>query len=134
MDGMPLAITPIYAGLAAFLYVALAFRVITQRYASGIGLGTGGDPALVRRVRTHANFAEYVPLSLLLLAFAELNGLPAILVHISGLLLLAFRLAHARGLSQREGASLPRAVGVVVTFSLLVLIGAFLIVNGISPA
>ena len=134
MDGMPLAITPIYAGLAAFLYVALAIRIIGQRYKSGIGLGTGDDPVLLSRVRTHANFAEYLPFSLLLLAFAEWNGLPPILLHAAGILLLAARLAHAWGLSKTEGASIPRAIGVATTFGILVLTGAFLIVNGVWNA
>lgn len=134
MDDMPLAITPIYAGLAALLYVALAIRIINQRYKSGIGLGTGDDPVLLSRVRTHANFAEYVPFSLLLLAFAELNGLPPLLLHAAGVLLLAARLAHAWGLFKTEGASVPRAAGMATTFGIMVLTSAFLIVTGVWSA
>ena len=33
-----------------------------------------GDAAMARKVRVHANFAEYVPLGLLMLALLELSG------------------------------------------------------------
>ena len=37
--------------------------------------------AASRAMRVHANFAEYVPLALILVAFAELQGQPAAFVH-----------------------------------------------------
>ena len=57
---MPLPITALFAALLTGLYLALCFRVIGQRRAHRIALGTG-HPALERAYRAQAHFAEYVP-------------------------------------------------------------------------
>jgi uncharacterized membrane protein YecN with MAPEG domain len=89
-----LAVTPIYAGLLAFLYLFLTASVIRQRRRQGISLGDGGDAGFLRKLRAHGNFAEYVPLALLLMALAELAGAGAATLHAVGALLLAGRLVH----------------------------------------
>ena len=71
-----MSVTPIYAGLLALLFILLSMRVIGTRRAARVALGDGGIPALLRRQRVHGNFAEYAPLALLLMALAELQGLP----------------------------------------------------------
>ena len=58
---MPLPVTAVAAALLTALYLVLCIRVIGQRRARGIALGTG-HPALERAYRAQANFAEYVPL------------------------------------------------------------------------
>jgi uncharacterized membrane protein YecN with MAPEG domain len=114
-------IVPAYAGLLTLLYIALAVRVMRLRRSSQIGIGYGGHPLLERRMRVHANFAEYVPLAIILLAFAEVQGRPAWQLHALGGLLLAGRLLHAYGVSQeRENISF-RAAGILATFAVLVL-------------
>ena len=45
-------------------------------------------------MRVQANFADYVPLSLLLLAFAELQGRPVWLIHTLCAVLVVGRLVH----------------------------------------
>ena len=70
-------VTPIFAGGLTLLYVYLAVRVITTRRTVRIGLGDGGDAEMLRCIRVHANFAEYVPIGLLLMAMAELLSAPA---------------------------------------------------------
>ena len=65
-------ITALYAGLLAPLFLLLSVRVIRQRRGAKVAVrGDGGDAMLLRRMRVHANFAEYVPLALLLMALAE---------------------------------------------------------------
>jgi uncharacterized membrane protein YecN with MAPEG domain len=64
-------ITALFAGLLAPLYIVLALRVIGLRRSAGVALGDGGDPWLTRRMRVHANFAEYAPFTLLLMGLAE---------------------------------------------------------------
>ena len=98
-------ITALYAGLLALLFLALSAAVIRQRGASRISLGTGDDPGLIGRFRAHGNFAEYVPLGLLLMALVEIGGAPAWHMHLLGLLLLCGRLCHAAGLL-RNGMAL----------------------------
>ena len=95
---MPFPITGLYAGLAALLLLALSLRVIRARYATGVEIGDGGDPALARRIRSQANFVEYVPVALIVIAMAEANGEPGWVVHalgaaliVAGAVLLAWR-------------------------------------------
>ncbi len=92
---VPIAVTPIYAGILALLYLYLAFAVIRRRYRDRIPLGDGGDAAFLRTMRAHGNFAEYVPIALLLMAVAELGGAGAAMLHVIGGLLLSGRIAHA---------------------------------------
>ena len=54
----------------------------------------GGDEILLRRMRSHGNFVEYVPFALVLIGFAELNGAPTVYVHGMGALLLLSRVFH----------------------------------------
>ena len=69
-----LVVTPVYAGILAFMYLYLAFAVIRRRYRDHISLGDGGDASFLRTMRAHGNFAEYVPIALLLMAMAELGA------------------------------------------------------------
>ena len=56
-----------YAALLALLFVALSWRTIGLRRRYCVAVGDGGQPELLRAMRVHANFAEYVPLALLLI-------------------------------------------------------------------
>ena len=116
---MVLVVTPLYAGLLGFLFTALSLRVIRARRRSGVPLGDGGDAALLRRRRVQANFAEYVPLCLLLMALAEQQGLATWVLHSLGLALLAGRLAHAAGVSRDPEPYQFRVAGMTLTFSVL---------------
>lgn len=108
-------ITGIYAGLCGVLLVLLYLRISQRRMAAKIGLGTGGDAELERRVRAHGNFIESVPMALLLLLLFEHSGAEAIYVHAFGILLLASRIAHAQGLSKTAGRSIGRFYGSIGT-------------------
>ena len=70
-------IVPIYAGFLGLVFIFLSVRVIRARRQERVALGDGGNPQVRRAMRVHANFAEYVPLALILIAFAELQGQPA---------------------------------------------------------
>jgi uncharacterized membrane protein YecN with MAPEG domain len=114
-----LTIVPIYAAILAVMFVALSIRVIALRRASKLPLGFQGDVALERRVRAQGNFAEYVPLALLLLAFVEMRGAPAWLVHAMALVLVAGRLSHAYGVSQLRESFAFRVSGMAMTFTVI---------------
>ena len=115
-------IAALYAALLTLLFLTLTFRALARRFASRIVLGTGGDRALERAVRVHANFAEYVPVFLAALIAAELCGAPAAALHAAGAAMLAGRLAHAAGMSREPDIVPLRAAGMVLT--LLALAGA----------
>lgn len=112
-------ITALYAGLLGLLYLALSVNVIRYRGQHRVSLGDGDDPVLRRQIRAHANFAEYAPLALILMALAELGGLPTWLIHLTGLLLLAGRLAHAWCFVLSRHNPPLRVAGMALTFSAL---------------
>ena len=116
---VPLAATPLWAALLALLYLYLAAQVIRARYRTRTALGSGGDPGLERAIRAHANFAEYVPLCLVLLLLAELQGAWPWLVHLLGAGLLAGRAVHAWGIASTDEVLSRRRAGMVATFTVL---------------
>ena len=67
-------IVPAYAALLALFFVALSIRTLRLRRELRIAVGDGGNPAMLRAMRVHANFAEYVPLGLILLPMNSMNG------------------------------------------------------------
>jgi uncharacterized protein len=120
LSPLTLTATPLWAALLALLYLVLAAQVIRARYRTRTALGIGNDPGLERAIRAHANFAEYVPLTLILLTLAELQGASPWLLHLLGALLFAGRAVHAYGISQTEEVLIRRSAGVVLTFGVLV--------------
>ena len=114
-----MTITPIYAAILGLLYVAMSAMVIRTRGASGVSLGDGGDRLLQRRIRGHANFAEYVPIALILLAFLEEAGANAIAVHGLNAALVLGRLMHAFALSTLTLRPICRTGGMVLTFAVI---------------
>jgi len=112
-----MTIVPIYAAVLAIAYLALSASVIRLRQSRRISIGVGSDSDLERAVRVHSNFAEYVPLALLLLFMAEMQGASRIVLNILCILLLIGRCSHAWGLSKSDLRF--RTVGVVATFSVI---------------
>jgi hypothetical protein len=92
---MPPTVTPIYAALLALVFLVLSVRVILYRRERGVSLGDRDDLVLRTRIRAQANCVEYVPLGLLLLLMAEMQGLPRPVLHGLGFALLAGRVLHA---------------------------------------
>jgi len=114
-----MTITAFYASLLAVLFLVLSVRVIGWRREKRVELGHGQEPELLRRMRVHANFAEYVPFTLLLMALAESMAPPRPLLHIAGIILIAGRLIHAYGLSQTPQILRYRVLGMSLTFAAL---------------
>jgi uncharacterized membrane protein YecN with MAPEG domain len=117
-------ITALYTGLLALLLVMLALRVIRLRWKLRVGLGDGGDKAMSRAIRIHANATEHLPIALLLLLVAELNHAGPTLLHACGIVLVVARVLHAIGLGRSAGASWPRAAGTVGTIGVIVILAA----------
>jgi uncharacterized membrane protein YecN with MAPEG domain len=119
-----MVVTAMYAGVLTLLFVALSMRVIDGRRGSGMSLGDGGDPGLQRRMRVQANFAEYVPLALILMGLAESLHVNAWILHALGTMLLMGRILHAFGMSRTNEAVGLRVGGTVLTFAVLLTGGA----------
>jgi uncharacterized membrane protein YecN with MAPEG domain len=109
-------IVPAYAALLTFIYIFLSARVIQSRGAVRVKIGTGGHQGLERRMRIHANFAEYVPLALLLLVFMEMQGRPGWLLHLLCIALVAARIGHVIALWDEKEIFRLRVASVSTTF------------------
>lgn len=126
---MVLSVVPHYAALLALLFVALSVNVIRGRRSGKVALGIGSDAALERRVRVHANFAEYVPFALLLIAMAEIRGAPGILIHLLCASLLIGRAAHAWGVSRAPEDFRFRVGGTAATQTTLIVASLLLLLG-----
>lgn len=115
----PVATTALYAGILGLIYFALSANVIRYRFSLQVALGDGGHPSLARAIRAHANFAEYVPLTLLLIALAEALLARQLLIHLLGGGLVFARAAHGWGLARNTGASPGRMIGTILTMVIL---------------
>jgi len=119
---MNIPITGFYAGLLTIFLFILTIRIIQWRFKLKVGLGDGQQTPLIKAVRIHGNFIEYVPLALLLLAIYELNSGNIFVLHSLGITLIVARLAHAIGLTKTTGTSLYRQFGVLATFTVLLIL------------
>ncbi len=124
--------TMFYAGLLAIWFFVLSWRVIQMRTSGKINLGDGGNEAMLRRIRGHANFAEYVPMALILIAMVEETGMAQWVVHALGVALLAARLLHGIAFSFTEKWFLGRFVGTLITFIVLVTAGGLCVWKGLG--
>jgi uncharacterized protein len=122
-----LKVIPIYAALLAFFYVYLSARTIGVRRKVKISIGDGGDDEMLRAMRMHANFAEYAPITLILLAFVDLQGGPIWLLHSLGVLFVLARLSHAYGISSVQAPGKFRVAGMVGTFTTIAVSAAWLL-------
>lgn len=118
---MPLTVTPLYAGLLGLFYVGLSLWVIKVRMSQKIASGDKGDPVMHNAMRTHANFAEYAPMGLILIGFAEVQGLALGAVHTLGALLLLARVMHGVGMGRMPHTPALRGGGAVLTFLMILL-------------
>ena len=122
-------ILPFYAALLALMFVVLSIRIIRLRQGLSVGLGDAGDPQLQRAIRVHANFAEYVPLGLVLIFLVEVKGAPWLLVNLLCLGLLLGRLCHAYGVSQVKEDLRFRVCAMIMTFLTLLVCAAYLLLS-----
>lgn len=113
-------VTPLYAALLALWFMVLTLRVVQYRQTAKVSLGDGGHPPLQRAIRGHANFAEYVPLALLLLLVIELSRMSLYIVHALGATLLVARLLHGYALGFRAQFRFGRYWGALLTFAVVV--------------
>ena len=89
-----LPVTSLYAAIFGLLLIPITYAVGLRRMKTRTSFLDGGDEVLLRRMRSHGNFVEYVPFALVLIGLAELNGAPTVYVHGMGALLLLSRVVH----------------------------------------
>ena len=126
--------TGLYAGLCGLLFIWLSWKVIVERRRSKVGLGDGGDPDLQRAIRVHANFIEYTPFALVLLALVDVSSGPDWLVHGAGVVLVVSRVLNAQGLGATAGYSRGRYFGTLGSWIIIAGLSLALVANAIHAA
>ncbi len=124
----------LYSGILGILLIYLSYNVASNRKKFKIGIGDGGNKDLARAIRVHANFTEYVPIALILLAVYETNQGQAMIAHIAGLTLVTGRLLHAYGLAKTVKISFGRFVGILLTWLVIIGLSAHNIYHFVSAS
>lgn len=125
------SLTAFYAGLFALLYVALAFWVVAGRLRTQTLHGTGPSE-LLKRVRCHGNFVEYVPFALLLIALLEARGGSPAFIRTLLIVLLIARVAHPFGMLAPPNSPrqyICRGGGTVATTAIFIIAALSLILH-----
>jgi uncharacterized membrane protein YecN with MAPEG domain len=120
-----LIVTTLIACILAAFFIHLSLGVIRLRRRHKVGLGSGGVDDLERAIRAQANFAEYVPIALILMACLEINGAPLWLIGILGIALVAGRMIHAKGINQPPPHFSNRVIGMKLTITTLIMLVVF---------
>lgn len=114
-----LPITLATAALCALFFFGLSLQVVLGRFKHRIAMGDGGNADMLSRIRTHANFAEYAPLCLILIGLLEAQGVdPRTVAGLGGLLILG-RLLHAIGMP-RPAPNPYRMFGMFLTWAVMI--------------
>jgi uncharacterized membrane protein YecN with MAPEG domain len=119
---LPLTTTSVYAALLAVLFLALSIRVMTERRRLHVPFGEGTSERLQRRIRAQANFVEYTPITLILMALLELQGAGSFMLNVIGLLLLVGRVTHAMGFGRVPEDLRLRILGMTLTILAIVIV------------
>lgn len=119
---LPISLTA--AAVAALINIWLAIRVGQVRGSEKVSVGDGGNEKVIRRMRAHANFTEFTPFALILIALIELATGSSMLLWIAMALYMVARIIHAFGM---DGWKPGRPIGIMVTMLTLVVLGGYAI-------
>ena len=125
-----------YLAVLALIFSALALIVVFMRQKRRVPFGDGGHDDLMRAVRAHANFAEWVPMTVLVVAALEASGAPGSQIHALLAALVIARVVHPlafalpiRGRAYRAA----RIVGALTTWFVLTIAAVLVLIRIASP-
>jgi uncharacterized membrane protein YecN with MAPEG domain len=117
------SITAGYLAGLALLYVALSMQVVRLRQRHHAAFSDGGSAELRSAIRAHAHFAEYVPITALMVAMLEMSGVAAFRIHLLMGALVVARLLHPLGMYAKPNTlafHIGRIGGMTITIALLI--------------
>lgn len=114
-------ITILFTAILGIMFFGLSLRTILGRGKNKVNLGTGNSDDMLRRVRTHANFAEYIPLLLIIMGLLEYQGVSDTLLYAFGTIVVIGRILHFYGLYSATTPMWARVYGMQCTLWPLVL-------------
>ena len=118
-------ITGFYAGILGLMFWGLSVNVITNRLRHKIPYGDGDVSQLRQAIRAHGNFAEYIPMLLLMTVFVEFAGFNSGIVHALGALAVLSRVLHYFALTKSKN----RVPAMLTTFITLIAASIFAILG-----
>ncbi|WBH18267.1 MAPEG family protein [Sphingomonas radiodurans] len=121
---MQLPVTLVIAAACGVINIWLALRLVRGRLKGKVLMGDGGDPAMEAGMRSHANFIEYAPIVLILMALIELARGPLLALWVIGALFVLSRIAHPLGMS-RPAPNPFRAGGALITWAVTLLLAGW---------
>lgn len=107
----------VIASACGLILILLSARVIALRRRFRISVGHQNNGELERAMRVQANFTEYAPLFLVLLALAEHQGLASWGIDVLGAVFLGGRVLHFFGFRDSEAPGALRVMGMALTFT-----------------
>jgi hypothetical protein len=127
---MIVPVSAVFAAILGLLLIFLSLLVSRHRLKLKQGLGVSEDIDFQATVRAHANLVEYAPMGLIMLAVAELNGVPGALIYWTGMGFVVGRLLHAFGMiNGRGGPHIARMAGILLTWLAIVVLSLLLMWN-----
>ena len=126
-----LPITTIFLAILLLMQVVLSITTSSFRAKLDINYGDNGDLTMLKAIRAHGNFIEYVPIVLMGLGASEIAGAPAWLLVGGGCLLIAARLSHAAHMFGM-GGNATRIFGAGMTTLLMIVLALFLLGKSIG--
>ncbi|MGF1695622.1 MAPEG family protein [Vibrio lamellibrachiae] len=113
-------ITALYASLCTCLMIWLSIEVIKQRRTHKVAYDDGDIESLQIARSAQSNAVEYIPITLILMAFLEYNSGMSIWLHIIGVVFVCGRLMHARAILTNTFPG--RKFGMLLTFSVMMVL------------
>ena len=109
-------ITAFYASILGFIYIRLSKNIIRLRRKYNVSLAHKNHGDLEQAIRAHANFSEFVPIGLILLACLEINKIHFAVVILLGGLFFIGRVFHAKSFLKEKIDTPLRIKGMQFTF------------------
>ncbi len=107
-------ITALYATFLSLLIINLTIQVIKQRQANQVSYADGGVAELQIARSAHGNAVEIIPITLIMMGFAEFNGAPLWAIHVIGLSFCVGRVMHAKAVLAQTFKL--RKIGMILSF------------------
>lgn len=128
----PIAVFSLATALLALLFIALSLMVIVRRRETRVAFKDGQDNVLLRRIRAHANFVEYVPLALILMGLAILLQISPVVFLLDCLLFVIGRFIHVFGILSTDVKRqiMGRIIGMILTLFPMLFLAFYVLIKG----
>ena len=116
----------------SIFYLLLTLNVIRMRWATKTGLGLGEDRRLLKAIRIHGNFSEYIPIVFIGIILMEVRGADENWLHSLYSGTLVGRILITIGITKTHNFSLYRFFGNTLTFLSLITAGTWNLFQSIN--